>query len=111
MRAAKATISFKRKLENTGFLSTCRELVADAPNGLDLHGGAFQLLAQPAYVHVYSSAVAVVLVSPDVVQQGLAGQDSLRVLGKVHEEVELLGPQLHLSLAHCNLPPLQVNAE
>src|SRR3989475_12087580 len=60
----------------SGFRSS--ELVADASHGDDVRrrgGIIFNLLPQPADVHVDGARAAVVVVSPDMLEGGVAGKN------------------------------------
>src|SRR5947209_13354908 len=81
----------------SGFRSS--ELVADASHGDDVcrRGGIiFNLLPQPADVHVDSARAAVVVVSPDMLEEEVAGKHPVGVADQEPQQLEFLRLQVDL---------------
>src|SRR3989449_6964996 len=81
----------------SGFRSS--ELVADAPHGDDVRrrgGIILNLLPQPADVHVDGSRTAVVVVSPDMLEEEVAGKHPVGVADQEPQQLKFLRRQIDL---------------
>src|SRR3989442_3692290 len=79
----------------SGFRSS--ELVADASHGDDVcrRGGIiFNLLPQPADVHVDGARAAVVVVSPDMLEEEVAGKHPVGVADQEAPQIQILRRQV-----------------
>ena len=68
--------------------------VADAAHRLDqarVRGVFLQFLAEPADMDIHGACVADVIVTPDVMQQLVAGENCPTVAHEIREQLELLG--------------------
>src|SRR2546422_8537549 len=86
-----------------GFRSS--KFVADATYGDDVRrrgGIIFNLLPQPADVHVDGARAAVVVVSPDMLEEEVAGKHPVGVADQEPQQLEFLRRQV-------DLPPVQHN--
>src|SRR5579875_358523 len=97
-----------RRLPRTGRLPL-HELVADAPDRLNLGRRAAQLVAQPRDVDVYGARVAVEVGAPNELTQALARKHDARPPREHREQVELLGPQLDGPPRHRDLMSVRVH--
>src|SRR5213595_2521795 len=94
--------------------TSLRELVADAPDGLDEIGVgrvALDLVAQAVDVRVDGVLVAAVAVAPDLVEQLCAREDAPRAAREVDEQLELLGREFHGATGDARLVALDVDRQ
>src|SRR5205823_14309298 len=85
-------------------------LVAHAPHGNDRRRVA-ELPAELTDVHVDRPRVAGEGVTPDALEQLIAGQDETAVVEELPQEVELLRRELHLLVADLHLAAAGVDVE
>src|SRR5256714_12557683 len=94
--------------------SPLAQAVAYAAHGLNQAGVGrvlFQLLTQPAHMHVHGSCISCVVVAPDIVQQLVTRQDRATVTHKVGEQLELLRLQFDFLASTIDTTPGQVDAQ
>src|SRR2546427_7496341 len=95
----------------SGFRSS--EFVADASHGDDVRrrgGIIFNLLPQPADVHVDGARAAVVVVSPDMLEEEVAGKHPVGVADPEPQQLEFLFRQVRLIALHHYSPGSRVQA-
>ena len=73
------------------------DLIADAPDGLEapLLGGTLQLFTQALDMDINRTGIAVILKAPHLVQQLVAGVDTVGVARQTGQQLQLLGRSLH----------------
>src|SRR5919197_4758430 len=85
------------------------QLVADAPDRLDLRLAAADLVAHPGHVNIDRARIAGAIVAPGQLEQSLALVDHPGVAGQRGQQVELLRPQLHPLAGDASLAVVEVD--
>src|SRR6476661_2249894 len=94
-----ANSSVSRVLSDRSIVS---DLVPDAPDGGN-RALVTELAAELAHVHVHGARVPRKRVTPDALQQLIAGQHQAAVVEQLPEQVKLLGGELNLVAAYRDL--------
>ena len=85
-RAARSAKAPRTSVHGVSFF---QKPVADAAHGVEEFGGVAQFVAQAAHVGVHGAGVNQCVVTPDVLQQLLAGLDAALALGQHGDQFEL----------------------
>src|SRR3954453_715438 len=94
-----ANSSVSRVLSDRSIVS---DLVPDAPDGGN-RALVTELAAELAHMHVHGARVPRKRVTPDALEQLIAGQHQAAVIEQLPQQVELLWSELHLVAADCDL--------
>jgi D-alanyl-D-alanine carboxypeptidase/D-alanyl-D-alanine-endopeptidase (penicillin-binding protein 4) len=94
-------------------LLSAAQAEADAAHRLQqrLAGGAGQLAAEVAHVHVHHVALRVEVHVPDLLEQGGAAHDLLGVQQEVLQELEFLGGEVQRAIGHAHRMPQAVQRD
>ena len=85
------------------------EPVAEAADGLDRRPVGPELPADLGDVDIDRPRLAGEVGAPDVLEEGVAGEDDAGVAGERREQVELAGAQLELAVADRRLAPARID--
>src|SRR5260221_6612952 len=85
------------------------EFVADTPHRLDSNTGSVKFIAHMCRVYIHGAGLSVKIEAPYKVQQLLTAQDNSLIFRQHHEQIELFGPQINLTVSNMDGTARRIN--